>query len=322
MYGCPVMRCQTSGPPPAACTRTSTSLSPTTGSSMSRELEHVRRAVRLLRDRLHRVSSLSSRCRCTAYTTATLGVRRTLVKPSQACDGKARRGVRWMATKIDETARPREPLSRERVLRAAVALADEGGVESLSMRKLALELGVVPMALYKHVANKDEMLDGMVDVVVGEIDPPLARRRLEDRGPRADPLGPPGAPAPPVGLAGDRVAHRPDPDGDRVHGLDDRDLPGRRVLDRPDPPRDARDGQPHARLLAGAVRRHVRRRPADRGDRAVSGWPTRYPHITEMVTAISHDDASVVGPGCDDQFEFEFALDLMLDGLERLRTTA
>jgi AcrR family transcriptional regulator len=77
-----------------------------------------------------------------------------------------------MATKIDETAR-REPLTKERILRTAVALADEGGVESLSMRRLAHEFGVVPMALYKHVANKDEMLDGMVDVVVGEIDPPL-----------------------------------------------------------------------------------------------------------------------------------------------------
>jgi AcrR family transcriptional regulator len=64
------------------------------------------------------------------------------------------------------------PLSKERVLGAAVALADAQGVEGLSMRKLAQELGVVPMALYKHVANKDELLDAMVDVVVGEIDPP------------------------------------------------------------------------------------------------------------------------------------------------------
>src|SRR3954469_13181621 len=66
----------------------------------------------------------------------------------------------------------RVPLSRDRVLRAAVALADDGGIESLSMRRLAQELGVVPMALYKHVANKDELLDGMVDVIVGEIQPP------------------------------------------------------------------------------------------------------------------------------------------------------
>jgi AcrR family transcriptional regulator len=67
----------------------------------------------------------------------------------------------------------RAPLSRDRVLRAAVAFADESGIESLSMRKLAHELGVVPMALYKHVASKEELLDGMVDVVIAEIDPPL-----------------------------------------------------------------------------------------------------------------------------------------------------
>src|SRR4029450_13681498 len=79
-----------------------------------------------------------------------------------------------MATQLDDSTQPRLPLSRQRVLGAAVALADAGGVEALSMRRLAQELGVVPMALYKHVANKDEMLDGMVDVVVGEIDPPLA----------------------------------------------------------------------------------------------------------------------------------------------------
>ena len=55
----------------------------------------------------------------------------------------------------------RAPLSRERVLRAAVDLADDAGIDAVSMRRLAQELGVVPMALYKHVANKDELLDGM-----------------------------------------------------------------------------------------------------------------------------------------------------------------
>lgn len=64
---------------------------------------------------------------------------------------------------------PRPPLSRDRVLKAAVALADKEGLEGLSMRRLAGEFGVVPMALYKHVANKDDMLDGMVDVVFTEI---------------------------------------------------------------------------------------------------------------------------------------------------------
>ena len=66
----------------------------------------------------------------------------------------------------------RKPLSRARVLQAAVALADEAGLEAFSMRGLAQELGVVPMALYKHVANKDELLDGMVDIVFSEIELP------------------------------------------------------------------------------------------------------------------------------------------------------
>src|SRR5271167_3055621 len=66
----------------------------------------------------------------------------------------------------------RKPLSRSRVLQAAVALADEAGLEGFSMRGLAQDLGVVPMALYKHVANKDELLDGMVDIVFGEIELP------------------------------------------------------------------------------------------------------------------------------------------------------
>ena len=64
------------------------------------------------------------------------------------------------------------PLNRDRVLAGAVALADEAGIGAVSMRRLAQHLGVVPMALYKHVADKDELLDGMVDVVLAEIAPP------------------------------------------------------------------------------------------------------------------------------------------------------
>jgi AcrR family transcriptional regulator len=60
------------------------------------------------------------------------------------------------------------------VLQAAVALADEVGLEAFSMRPLAQELGVVPMALYKHVANKEDLLDGMVDIVFSEIELPSA----------------------------------------------------------------------------------------------------------------------------------------------------
>jgi AcrR family transcriptional regulator len=68
----------------------------------------------------------------------------------------------------------RTALSRARVLQAAVALADEAGLDTFSMRGLAQELGVVPMALYKHVANKEELLDGMVDIVFSEIELPSA----------------------------------------------------------------------------------------------------------------------------------------------------
>jgi AcrR family transcriptional regulator len=67
---------------------------------------------------------------------------------------------------------PPTPLSRERVLCAALRLADAEGIESLSMRKLAQELGVQAMSLYNHVANKDDMLDGIVDIVVSEIEVP------------------------------------------------------------------------------------------------------------------------------------------------------
>jgi AcrR family transcriptional regulator len=66
----------------------------------------------------------------------------------------------------------RPPLSRDRVIAAAVALADEEGIKALSMRKLAQSLGVEAMSLYHHVANKEELLDGMVDVVFSEVHGP------------------------------------------------------------------------------------------------------------------------------------------------------
>src|ERR1700676_3990221 len=78
-----------------------------------------------------------------------------------------------MAPKTKQATTPRIPLSRERVLVAAVAFADDRGIASLSMRKLGEVLGVEAMSLYNHVANKDELLDGMVDLVFGEIDLPV-----------------------------------------------------------------------------------------------------------------------------------------------------
>lgn len=79
-----------------------------------------------------------------------------------------------MATQTRPSTEARVPLSRERVLRAAIGLADETGIETLSMRKLGQELGVEAMSLYNHVANKDDILTGMVDIVVGEIALPVA----------------------------------------------------------------------------------------------------------------------------------------------------
>ena len=79
-----------------------------------------------------------------------------------------------MTTQTTRRAQPRVPLSRERVLQTALKIADQGGLESLSMRKLGQELGVEAMAVYYHFANKDEVLDGIVDLVFGEIDLPVA----------------------------------------------------------------------------------------------------------------------------------------------------
>jgi AcrR family transcriptional regulator len=77
-----------------------------------------------------------------------------------------------MSTAEPATTEPRAPLSKERVLRAAVTLADRHGIESLSMRKLADELGVAAMSLYYYVPNKERLLDAMVDIVFSEIEPP------------------------------------------------------------------------------------------------------------------------------------------------------
>ena len=74
---------------------------------------------------------------------------------------------------------PRAPLSRDRVLHAAISLADEDGIESLSMRKLGQALGVEAMSLYNHVANKDDILNGIIDLVLSEFDLPSADEEWE-----------------------------------------------------------------------------------------------------------------------------------------------
>jgi AcrR family transcriptional regulator len=75
-----------------------------------------------------------------------------------------------MATRSE----PRIPLSRERILQAALALADESGIESLSMRKLARTLGFEAMSLYNYVASKDDVIDGILDLVLDETELPAS----------------------------------------------------------------------------------------------------------------------------------------------------
>jgi len=75
-----------------------------------------------------------------------------------------------MSQTVSASSADRAPLSRERVLRGAIAVADAGGIGSLTIRSLAQKLGVKPMSVYHHVANKDEILDGIVDLVFA--DPP------------------------------------------------------------------------------------------------------------------------------------------------------
>ena len=99
----------------------------------------------------------------------------------------------------DHGQRQRTPLSRDRILRAAMKLADEGGIKAVSMRKIAQELGVEAMSLYNHVASKDDIIDGIVDLVATEIDLAPDERRLEGGHAPAGDLGARGAPPASVG---------------------------------------------------------------------------------------------------------------------------
>jgi AcrR family transcriptional regulator len=210
----------------------------------------------------------------------------------------------------------RFPLSRERVLRAAVDLADDRGIESLTMRKLGEAVGVEAMSLYNHVANKDDLLDGMIDVVFSEIDLPadtadwksamrrravsvrevLARHRwaiglMESRA----------SPGPATlrhhdavigslrgaGFSIELTAHAFSALDSYIYGfaLQEASLPF--------------EGAEETAELAQAILAQL---PAD-----------EYPHLAELT--VEH----VLQPGYDYANEFLFGLELILDGLERAR---
>jgi AcrR family transcriptional regulator len=208
----------------------------------------------------------------------------------------------------------RTQLTRERVLAAAIQFADRDGVEAISMRRLALELGVEAMSLYTHVRNKDDLLDGMVDALVGEVSlgvdggdwktsirgmalrargvfvrHPWAPRTVQTRtAPGPATLGYLNAVIGTLREGGFSI-------GQAHHALH---LLGSRLLGFT---QDLFDDS--AALEPEAAERLARELGA------------AFPYVAEMAVAATHDGA--LGP-CDDDAEFELALDLMLDALDRL----
>jgi len=215
----------------------------------------------------------------------------------------------------EQTAAPRARLSRERILDAAVALADTSGIESLTMRKLGATLGVEAMSLYNHVANKDELLDGMVDIVFGEIDLPVGgadwktamrRRAISFR---------------------EVLARHPW----AIGLMESRTTPGPATLRSHDALLGClRDGGFSIEMTAHAVSTldsyiygfalqekylpfDTEEETAEVAQAILDQMPTdEYPHLAEL--AVKH----VLQPGYNYGDEFEFGLALMLDGFERL----
>jgi AcrR family transcriptional regulator len=224
-----------------------------------------------------------------------------------------------MAPPAKPATQPRTPLSRDRVLRAAVAFADESGIGSLSMRKLGEALGVEAMSLYNHVASRGDLLDGMIDLVFGEIGLPpggagwktamrqraLSARQALSRHPWA------------IGL------------------MESRSTPGPATLRHHDAVLGSlrQAGFPvalaaHAfsvldsyiygfALQEASLPFEAGEETADLARMIMARFtPDQYPHLTELT--LEH----VLQPGYDYGNEFEFGLDLILDGLERARDTA
>ena len=214
----------------------------------------------------------------------------------------------------------RGSLTRERVLRAAVKLADAGGFDSLSMRKLASELGVEAMSLYNHVANKEEILDGLVDIVFGEIEFPdpgetdwrtamrqraVSVREALNRHPWA------------VGLMEGRM--RPGPATVRNHnavmgclreaGFSFRDaVHAYSVMD--------------AYIYGFALQE--RELPFETPEESAQVIASQRQHVPEMdqYPYLVELAAELAKAGYDYDSEFEFGLDLILDGIERFKAAA
>ena len=229
-----------------------------------------------------------------------------------------------MATRTDSRPEPRAPLSRERVLRAAIRIADDGGIEALTMRRLAEEVGAEAMSLYYHVSKKDDVLDGIADLIVDEINEAVDA----------------------IGLAARGTAWK--------RAVRTRILTARQVLLRHKwAPQvfESRSNTGMAVLryhngLVGLLREggfsydlihHALHalgsralgfsqelfdpgnQPAEADAAAMEAMAAELPYLAGMMAEVAHDDPDSTLGWCDDQTEFEFGLDVILDGLDRLR---
>ncbi len=209
---------------------------------------------------------------------------------------------------------PRVPLTRERVVERGVALADAGGFSSLSMRNLAEELDAGTMALYRHVANKEDLLDGMVDVVFGEMYPPAIggdwKRELRERGTsaRAALKAHPWA----VGLMETRM--HPGPASATHHNatmgcLREAGFPFREAVHA----YSLLDSYTYGfALQEQTIPFETPGESADMAEITVGEQGGAYPYLDEVVVELEKR-------GYDYTEEFEFGLDFILDGLERFR---
>jgi AcrR family transcriptional regulator len=227
-----------------------------------------------------------------------------------------------MSSESGSGTKTRTPLSEDRVLRGAVSLADERGIDALTMRNLAEDLGVEAMSLYYHVANKEALLDGIVDIIGREIEEAVggfsvpadehwkAALRTRILTARSVMLAHPWAP----GVLESRTTmsmvltqYFDSLLGIMREGGFSNDL-GHHAL--------------HALGSRALGFSQELFNPADDTDSAVSSellkkMASQLPYIMDMLGEVAHDDPDGTIGWCDDQSEFTFAVDLLLDGLER-----
>ena len=231
-----------------------------------------------------------------------------------------------MATQLEPRPRDRNPLTKARVLHAAVELADRGGLEALTMRNLASELGAEAMSLYYHVANKEAVLDGVLDVVMDEINEAVSRVDVPPAGEDWKTLMRARILAAREVLLGHRWAPRLIETRTSISPATMRyfdDVLG--VLRGGGFSYDLAHHAMHAlgsRAL-GFTQELFEPENANEADvdmaEALAEMADQFPHLTGMMIEVAHDDPDSTLGWCDDQFEFEFGLDLILEGLDAMR---